>query len=323
MKKESLSYQFQRALNEKYPIKSRLVDDISNFLDIEKVSVYRRLRGEISFTSDEMGALARRYNVSLDMLVREEVSDKSKYYFAFDYGVAENGYFNTGNLNFIISNLKVLNEFPSSRVECILRSFPVMFYKPYAQITKFLHYKEKYYCSHENNDIRYDDISIPDDVQAALSEIYELYSNIEVTHCILSLSAIQDLVNDIKFFRSIYNISDENVAALKNEMLLFLDDLEELLVGGKYLSTNKPIYVYLLPLNVGINSGYMSAGEWRWAMLDIHMNRWIYTYDKDGCQMILRWIANARKFSSLISITGKHDRMQYLVQQREMIEAEL
>ena len=58
-------------ISNKYQRKSEAVDILSNLLSIGKDAVYRRLRGDTLLTPDEIGQLAKAFDISLDAFVFE------------------------------------------------------------------------------------------------------------------------------------------------------------------------------------------------------------------------------------------------------------
>jgi len=60
-----------KSVSKKYPKKSDCAQEIANILNIDKMSVYRRLRGKIKFTIDEMALVASKLDISLDKIMDE------------------------------------------------------------------------------------------------------------------------------------------------------------------------------------------------------------------------------------------------------------
>lgn len=60
---------FLDTIQKRYTSRTNLIEDISNVLHVGKDSVYRRLRGDTVLTTDELYALSKHFNISLDELV--------------------------------------------------------------------------------------------------------------------------------------------------------------------------------------------------------------------------------------------------------------
>ena len=69
MPETTLFYQeFLSAIRDKIPHKATLANTITDLLVIDKDAVYRRLRGEVSFTFSEMEIIAQSMGISLDSI---------------------------------------------------------------------------------------------------------------------------------------------------------------------------------------------------------------------------------------------------------------
>ncbi len=60
---------FMAILQKRYPVKSDLVNALTDLLHLEKESIYRRLRYDVYFTAEEMMRIAGAWNISLDNIV--------------------------------------------------------------------------------------------------------------------------------------------------------------------------------------------------------------------------------------------------------------
>lgn len=75
MKPPSLQVRFFQYIKEHLSPGLVLVDEVADLLSVSTDSAYRRLRGETSMTMDELGKLARHFNVSVDQLIETSSSE--------------------------------------------------------------------------------------------------------------------------------------------------------------------------------------------------------------------------------------------------------
>lgn len=83
---KGLQYQLLERILAKFAKKSEAVEEISELLNMTKDAVYRRLRGDTILAPDEIGQLARAFNISLDALVFEQSNTVFFTYNAFTSG---------------------------------------------------------------------------------------------------------------------------------------------------------------------------------------------------------------------------------------------
>ena len=79
---------------------------------------------------------------------------------------------------------------------------------------------------------RYSQIEPPDRLQLINSEIVTEVCQAANAYHIMDSMTFLYLVNDIKYFASIYLITREEINVLKKELMIFIDDLETLAARG-------------------------------------------------------------------------------------------
>ena len=68
MKNEKWNDCFIKALYERYPQKSQLMQALADLLHIEREAVYRRLRQDVVFSMQEVVKISAAWNISLDRI---------------------------------------------------------------------------------------------------------------------------------------------------------------------------------------------------------------------------------------------------------------
>ena len=63
-------------MKERIPQDMNLANTLADILCMGKEAVYRRLRGEVSFTIDEVALLSQKLGISIDQIVGSHVSNK-------------------------------------------------------------------------------------------------------------------------------------------------------------------------------------------------------------------------------------------------------
>lgn len=63
-------------MRERIPQDMNLANTLADILCMGKEAVYRRLRGEVSFTIDEVALLSQKLGISIDQIVGSHVSNK-------------------------------------------------------------------------------------------------------------------------------------------------------------------------------------------------------------------------------------------------------
>lgn len=64
------------AMKARVPEKQNLAGYLADTLCMGKEAVYRRLRGEVSFTLEEVALISRRLGISIDQIIGNHLSDR-------------------------------------------------------------------------------------------------------------------------------------------------------------------------------------------------------------------------------------------------------
>ncbi|MDL2213584.1 hypothetical protein LJC05_02585 [Bacteroides sp. OttesenSCG-928-J23] len=320
MEKNQLSTLFLDALNKIRFIRPRLVHEISDLLDMDEVSVYRRLRGAVRFTTDEMGLLAHRYHISLDNMMDEQPEGSyESWKMDFPLTVTDRGF----DLDMIEQNIPLMREFleePLTETGGAIGFLTRHFFMKYRELARFALFKWGRYYSNMNSYQRYDTVQVPDRLYTLFQEHIEMYSHIKHTFYIWDSRIISRLVNDIQYFRSMTLISDEGIARLKQDLHQLLDDCESMAAQGQFLDTGNSFELHISPIDIDTSQVYMRFGDYWLYTVEVFGIRSILTFKPHVCADMARRINQLKLTSILISNSGEKERVLFFKKQREMVE---
>jgi len=134
--KKNLNKKFILALQEKLPEKASLPKFIMETLKIGKEATYRRLRGDVPFTFDEIAILAESLKISLDRLVGNYSENSA----LFNFNMVQThhtieDYENT--LMRYINYLSQIKDDPEGYIIHILNTLSYSMYSPYKYLSRF------------------------------------------------------------------------------------------------------------------------------------------------------------------------------------------
>lgn len=321
MENTNLYESFVGKLNEKIPRKSHLANTVAEILMIEKESVYRRLRGDVHFTLCEAGTIADKLDISLDSLLGQNIRQAKK---LLPMSLPANSNVHKPDYELMESFIEVLKRFceqPYCEHGIALNSLPSALhcYWQYPCLTRFFLFKWAHRYYHTDFYKTYDEIELPKqltDIQRRTSHYYE---RITSTFYIFDPNAVAHLVNDIKYFDSIQLLSKANVSLLKKELELFLDELEILAVTGRYEATGNKFELYVANVNIGMTSNYIWSEDLCASMFTTFIVQAVGSYNQESCAKIKNWVQSLKRVSTLISETGKRERVIFFQKQREMV----
>jgi hypothetical protein len=306
-----------KKITENIPKSKKTIEYITDVLKIGRESTYRRMRGDIPFTFEEISKLALKLNFSIDEIIgrnmgnynvlsdldHEELSDLNERFF-----MIHSKYYDITDLirkakeTEVVFSINRLNSF-------FLSDFDALF--------KFYYYKWMYQYGGIFQNQSFSEIEIPSQILSVKQKINS------IIHTVKNITFIIDQGIFVKFLQEIqcyYNrklISENDLQSIKNEMLHLLDYLETLLQTG--VNKNSLDYhFYLSMLDIDSNSVYGVYDE------NTFLQYWIYAdaATVTNLEMInshKNWINSLKRQSVLISQSNEISQAMFLDRQREYI----
>lgn len=308
---------FINSLYERINKRSELVLYISDVLSIERESANRRLNKKVQFTIQEMGKLSQNLNISLDNLMKNKHSPALP---TLKIKTLISGYSVEDMITNIESETKKLKSISMEPIEfgTAFSSMPLEFILPYSNLEKFMFYKWGYFHIGSNE---YDDFSLwkmPERLKKANQQLLRINTDIKDRIYIWNPVTIWSMVKEIKYFKSIHAINDQDIIYIKTDLHKMLNDIENQAKMCKMQSDNK-IEIYISFINHGLNFYYFKtennfhvAFDGYFTSLDCYNNR-------ESVINIQEWIMSLKKVSTLISESGAVERRLFFEEQHSYV----
>jgi hypothetical protein len=287
-----------------------------NTLNISRESAYRRIRGDIPFTVEELITLAIDLEFSIDAIY-----DREKQSHAF------HDFTRTANLSgdFFLEMLKKYDELLekinyAKKVESIMafNSFPPPFYAGFPDLFKFTYYKWLYQENEISRNDPYSGIVLPNEAIVYQKNIWEnMYRGKSMT-LILDMNIFLNLIKEIHYFHQRKLLTDEELLSLKEETLHLIEQYEKTAQTGTFGTINAQLY--LSPLCVNSNTICYNCDE------DLEPLFWIFTINPviiqntEFSSMQTKWLNSLRRQSALITQSNEIMQAEFFFQQREYVD---
>ena len=319
MKQEKLYNSFLEAISQKIPQKGDVVNVLANILCIGKEAVYRRLRGEVSFTFYEVMTISRQLHISLDNL-EMNTSLLSK---PFKLNLIE--YINPAESDFALLEemtniMKSFENVPNPEVGEITNILPQPLYIPYESIFKFYLFKWKYQSNTSNKAIPYNDIVIVDKLRETQNEYVEWAKRLD-TEYIFDKQLFQYLVTNIKYFYEIGLISKEEIRIIIEDLSKIVDDIDLCARTGILKETGKKINIYISNINIDTNYIFVGAKEYQLTIIKAFLLNGIASTDKRTFEETKIWMKSTKRQSILITGSGDRERINFIEEQYDIIQS--
>lgn len=317
MKNDLLYKNLVAAIKEKFPERGKLTNHLADLLMLEKEAVYRRLRGDVPFTIFEIATIADKLDISLDHIIGC-ASGKSRPFQLKMVNFLNPSEEDYDMLEHFVDELRYLGDDPDSEVGGALNILPQSLVLGYRHIYQFYLFKWMYQCG-SVMPVKFSQIVLPDRLLLINSEIIMEARQAANAYHIMDSMTFLYLVNDIKYFASIYLITREEIAALKKELMVFLDDMEALAAKGSW-TEGKNVHFFVSSVNFETSYSYVEAQHCHLTMIKSFTLNDATSPDEAIFQRMKKWMQSLIRTSTLISRSGEKDRIVFFEEQRRIVD---
>jgi hypothetical protein len=310
------------AIRDRVPPGTNIANLLTDILYIGKEAAYRRLRGEVQFTLEEVATISKALEISVDKVIGQNEEYKSK---PFQLKLTQ--YIDPCPIDYkqMEEYLSILNksrDYPYREVGYATNIFPqtILFQFPY--VTKFYMFRWSYQWHGENNIKSLDDIVITDKLNQVMKQYIEEATLIPNTYYIWDHQVFHYLINDIKCFYEVNFLNKDDVKALKSDIHNMIDRMEIIAARGKF-DSGKKVQFYLCPINFETTYSYLLMENFHLSQIKTFTLNATVSLDKEVLTYLKRWIESLKRLSILISESGEIQRTQFFKDQRDLLEREL
>ncbi|SBW02813.1 helix-turn-helix domain-containing protein [uncultured Dysgonomonas sp.] len=282
----------------KIPSGIKPADYITNVLGLSKESVYRRLKGTIPFSFEEMLCLAANLDFSMDELFKGFGDNRSAFNLQNNKLIGnENGFVST--LKDHCDTMESIYKAESNQIimstNCILAVFTWAF----DNLFKFCYYKWLHQFGNTPLNFYFSDLNITEEITNLKNRAIS-YSTAPNIVLITDRNFLNNTIKEIKYYQERGLISYDETLVLKSELKTFVESFFRFSPYG--ISQRKNQYeIYLSSLNVENNTSYISYDNKFLSYYWMHSNSCVYTSDPKLCELQKDWLESLKKYSILIS----------------------
>jgi len=281
------------------PANIKLVDYLMDKLSICRESAYRRVRGDMPFTFDQIEQLSIELGFSMDEIAfldnknilfkqyaGESLSPKDSFIFMLEkyYGTLIKQ--SQSSHSYIIITMNRL-------LEIMVVTFPHLF--------RFLYYKWEHQISNVPLNYYLSETIVPPEVVSLCDKLSPHIQNVKnVTH-IIDPQVFQNTLSEINYYYKRNLITKEELTAIQGDLVLMLDYAEDdaRSIGCGHGMSNHDYYLSAIPVQT--NSLYSSWDSYSESCFFVYPGYPLYTMDKYGCALHNKWIDSIKKYATMIS----------------------
>ncbi len=308
-----------RAMKDRLPEGVNLAHTLMDILCLGKESVYRRLRGEVPFTFNEVVFLAKHFNISLDGIMGEKVSNGAM--FNLQLVDSENEYRNYFEmLNYYYNIFSYVAKDPASEMNIACNIIPYALYPSYNYLTRYRLCRWLYHNDRLTLPSTLENLEMPRKLIEMQEKMADSIKNINSVSFIFDCNVLKSYIREVEYFCALKVISAEDVRNMKKELLQLLDELERLVIDG-HNNLGKQVSVYLSNLDFESTYGYAERDNFQICFFKVYLINSFDSQQKLICDAQKSWIRALKRHSTLISQSAEAERIKFFAEHRKLVNA--
>jgi len=320
---EKLKRNIVNKILKRIPAHINPIDYLVSSLQISRESVYRRMKGEVSFTLEDVLKLSSELGFSIDGLMYPE-DDKlmEEQYALFNFRPNKTHEPQDTFFKLFSLYLKIKKDFQHSEIaEAIYTMNHIMMisYVHFDHLLKFYFYKWTHQMNYMPFKFRLSDVTVPEKVALLQSEIKSGGLNISNTTGLVDRYFLRNTILEIQYYYKRKLITFEELLLIQEDLFKYVDILEYVMSGEPDESGYKND-IYLCSLRVESTGMLIMCDSYEESHFWIYSGTHITTRDKKICENYKAWLNSLKKYSSLITGCNESLQTQFIDQQREYVE---
>ncbi len=320
MKNEILHQNLMQALTQVISQRNELVNILMEFLPIEKEAAYRRLRGEVPFSFVEAATICRKLGISLDNIIGSDSPKSRPVHIKLTEQVnpTEIDY---AMLQEFVDVLRSLKDDTNAYGGEATNIIPQPLYLSYENISRFYLFKWKYLYDTPNKTTPLSEIGIPERLRKIQLDNVEVAQYVHDTTYIFDSLIFHYLVNDLKSFRVLNFITEEEIALIKQDLLNVLKELEEITISGAFPLTGNKVNIYISNMNFPASYCYINTKNYHISLVKAFVLNGIASLDNNIHSHMENWIKSLKRQATLITQSAEKERISFLKEQYRIISS--
>jgi len=290
---------------------------VSEILNISEDAAYRRIRGEKELSFTELEKICLHFNIPLDKLINTPAR-----YRILPYHFYNQNYFDMEDMDLRMSGdyvtaIKAATKDKYSEYGFATNTMTLHTRTLYPPLFKFFILKWMYQYKGPNEVTPYSKIHLPAELIKHHQQYSQYVRDIKYTYIIYQESLMQSIVQDVSYFRDIKLLNNDEVALIKENLLLALARIETLAKNGVFDTGNK-IDLYISGLFLDTSYSYLCSDNITISMMDAFTVGAASSVDRNNVEMMKNWV-NSLKRNSTILTGSEKNRISFIELQRAFI----
>lgn len=290
---------------------------LTRFLNLSEESVYRRLRGDIPFTVEELVKLSQELKFSIDKAVLPDtIQGQALFNMRTDTDSEEETF--SQILKDYCDDVKKEAEANNRRAIMSLNHIILPFTFNYEILFRFNYYKWVHQTQDVPLNFSFSEVAIPTDIDLLRQEAAVLSDSVDNSTIIIDENMYLHTIKDIQYYYRRNLITRDELEQIKQELIFMIEQLERTIQRG-FNRLDKVRNFYLSPLNIKSNIILSEYEDTIVSHLWYNSLTPISTTNLSLCMAHKKWLNSLKKYSILITQSNEMLSSDFFNKQRKYI----
>ncbi|WP_110310992.1 hypothetical protein [Dysgonomonas alginatilytica] len=312
--KYNLNDQVVSAIKGSIPKNGNVINELMEVLPIGKEAVYRRLRGEVPFTFEEIAKLSLQMGFSLDAIIGVKNQERAVFHLNMldidnlieDYCLKLGEY---------IHFFRKMRDQKQLKARFAFNTLPYSFYLPFENLAKFRLYRWFYQANNMQSYVSFSELNITQEVLDMQVAFIEESRSIQKAVFILDRDIFNSIIKDINYFFKLNLIMPEELEQLKSDLFELINELETISISGMY-KTGTKVSIYLANVDLEASHSHIESDIVGYSHLRVLAVNGLDSQNSKVSDAQRDWIESLKRCSTLITQSGEVDRFAFFRKQR-------
>ena len=300
------------------PPRVKPIDYLMENLNISRESVYRRIRGDISFTLEEIAKLSIGLGFSIDELIIKDMH--SRVFFDL-HTTCQQDPSDVFEIMFKQHFQYTFDTVHGKEIDSMMvtNHIPFGFIILFNHLFKFAYYRWMHQNQESSLKYYHSDVTLPENLIGLQQKAIENLKMIRHNTFIFDSNIFQNLIWEVQYYYKRRLINEEEFSLLKGDLLGLVDLLESIAQTGLYGSESEYSF-YLSSLNIESSSRIIKYDEQIRSQFFVNSIEPILITNPNLCTVHKKWLDSMRKYATLITQSNEILQVRYFNKQRSTID---
>jgi hypothetical protein len=319
MKEKSWYEVFLNALQEKFPKKAQLTQELMDLLCLEREAVYRRLRNDVAFLAQEVVKIASAWNISIDEIIGIHTGNVVFQMQPFNYlDPSKKEFHNIASIK--DKDIDYVRTSVESEYMEVSNRIPRALIIGFQTLYRFRIFNwASQYCN-DTTHREFAKVTIPEEMLYELEDYKKTMVQVKNTHYIFDQGMFDYMVHCAIYFHSILLLTDNEKELIKKELHGLLDYLIEVANKGYYPETQNKVSMYISQINIDTNYSYLYTDKLKTCRVQTFGKFDVSSYDVNMVSQFRTWMNLKKRSAIQISEVNEKQRIEYFTKQRRLVD---